>query len=110
MTKYVVNFEDRFDNGTTFETETTNEGEINDLAWKHAYEIANSDIKDVRWYKFVDGVVNIEPMVVISQEEYDSLKIDATKYHCLENVGVNNWNDYEYAIKEFEEITGEEWW
>ena len=73
MTKYVVNFEDRFDNGIMFETETTNEGEINDLAWKHTYEIANSDIKDVRWYKFVDGVVNVEPMVVISKAKLEYL-------------------------------------
>ena len=73
MTKYVVNFEDGFDNGTTFETETTNECEINDLAWEHTYEIANSDIKDVRWYKFVDGVVNVEPMVVISKAKLEYL-------------------------------------
>ena len=51
-----------------------------------------------------------EKMVVISKDEYKSLKIDSAKYHCLENVGVNNWNDYEYAVKEFEEITGEHWW
>ena len=73
MTKYVVNFEDRFDNGIMFETETTNECEINDLAWEHAYKIANSDIKDVRWYKFVDGVVNVEPMVVISKAKLEYL-------------------------------------
>ena len=73
MTKYVVNFEDRFDNSIVFETETTNEGEINDLAWKHAYEIANSDIKDVRWYKFVDGDVNVEPMMVISKAKLEYL-------------------------------------
>ena len=73
ITDIDIAIEDRFDNGIMFETETTNEGEINDLAWKHTYEIANSDIKDVRWYKFVDGVVNVEPMVVISKAKLEYL-------------------------------------
>ena len=73
MTKYVAHFEDKFDNGTIFETDTTDKNEIKDLAWQSAYEIANSDIKDVGWYEFVEGVVNVEPMLVISKAELEHL-------------------------------------
>ena len=108
MSKYVAVFEDRIDNCSIFETNETDKDLISELAWESAYEVALSDIKHVEWEEY-DSNSNHLTMVAIPKAEYDSLIIDTTKYHCLENVGVNNWSDYEYAIKEFEEITGGDW-
>ena len=101
MSKYVVRWKDSFYN----EIVTSDE----QYAYHYADDLKYNEVKDLIVDKVVDGY-EPETMVVISKYEYDNLKIDSAKYHCLENVGVDNWNDYEYAIKEYEERTGKEWW
>ena len=110
MTKYVAHFEDGFHNYNIFETDTTDKKEIVDLAWQSAYEVANSDIKYVEWYELEGFDDGIEPMIVIGKEEYDNLKINSAKYQSLESEGVDNWSGYHYAVKNYKEKTGEDWW
>lgn len=38
-----------------------------------------------------------EEMVVISKEEYDSLRYDSAWLSCLEAAGVDNWDGYDFA-------------
>ncbi len=109
MTKYAVVFEDKIENGNTFETDEINIAKLKDLAWNSAYEVALSDIKDVDYFE-VDDKYKVETMVAIPKQEYEKLLSESRKYWCLENVGVDNWNDYHYAIKDYEEETGKEWW
>lgn len=73
MTKYVAHFEDSFHNYNIFEADTTDENEIDDLAWQSAYEVANSDIKGVEWYELEEFDDGIEPMVVISKAKLEYL-------------------------------------
>lgn len=42
--------------------------------------------------------------IVLSHEEYISLFEDSIKLQCLMNAGVDNWNGYEIAMNEAEEI------
>jgi hypothetical protein len=39
--------------------------------------------------------------VTIPKEEYNDLLESAFKLQCLENAGVDNWDGYYYAMKEF---------
>lgn len=45
--------------------------------------------------------------ITISREEYEELQEDSLFLTCLQNAGVDNWEGYEYAVEEFQEITGE---
>lgn len=51
--------------------------------------------KSVNREAFKDG------MIVITREEYDSLKNDERKLICLENAGVNNWDGFSIAMEAF---------
>lgn len=43
----------------------------------------------------------MEDTITISKKEYDSLVEDSDKLRCLENAGVDNWEWYGEAMKEF---------
>lgn len=45
--------------------------------------------------------------VTISVEEYDRLMDDSIFLNCLRNAGVDNWDGYDFACEEYQQITGE---
>jgi hypothetical protein len=51
--------------------------------------------------------VNNEEMITITKAEYDELQDDATLLNCLRNAGVDNWDGWDFAIEEYQELTGE---
>ena len=48
-----------------------------------------------------------ETMVKIPYKEYKRLLDAEAMLQCLEGVGVDNWDGYDYAIEMFEEAGGE---
>ena len=46
----------------------------------------------------------MELNITISKEEYESLLEDSKKLTALENVGVDNWEGYHYAIELMQEM------
>ena len=42
-----------------------------------------------------------EDVVTISKKEYDSLVEDADLLRCLRNAGVDNWEGWGYALREY---------
>lgn len=51
--------------------------------------------------------VNNEEMITITKAEYDELQDDAMLLNCLRNAGVDNWDGWDFAIEEYQELTGE---
>ena len=43
----------------------------------------------------------VDGMVVISKREYDELLNDSRFLQCLESSGVDNWQWYDEAVKEY---------
>lgn len=41
--------------------------------------------------------------ILIDSKEYSTLVKDSLMLECLENAGVDNWDNYNYAYKEFNE-------
>ena len=57
----------------------------------------------------MSGVTNQEPKkITISEEEYDSLLKDSILLNCLQMMGVDNWDGYDDAIEQYQEIVQEE--
>ena len=46
--------------------------------------------------------------ISISEEEYDSLLKDSILLNCLRMMGVDNWNGYDEAIEQYNEILEQE--
>ena len=46
--------------------------------------------------------------ISISEEEYDSLLKDSTLLNCLQMMGVDNWDGYDEAIEQYNEIMEQE--
>ena len=46
--------------------------------------------------------------ISISEEEYDSLLKDSILLNCLQMMGVNNWDGYDEAIEQYNEIMEQE--
>ena len=42
--------------------------------------------------------------ISISEEEYDSLLNDSILLNCLQMMGVDNWDGYDDAIEQYQEI------
>lgn len=42
--------------------------------------------------------------ISISEEEYDSLLNDSILLNCLQMMGVDNWDGYDEAIEQYNEI------
>ena len=57
----------------------------------------------------MSGVTNQEPKkITISEEEYDSLLKDSILLNCLQMTGVDNWDGYDEAIEQYNEIMEQE--
>ena len=46
--------------------------------------------------------------ISISEEDYDSLLKDSILLNCLQMMGVDNWDGYDDAIEQYQEIVQEE--
>ena len=46
--------------------------------------------------------------ISISEEEYDSLLKDSILLNCLQMMGVDNWDGYDEAIEQYQEILRQE--
>ncbi len=42
-----------------------------------------------------------EDMVTISKKEYEGLLDDADLLRCLQDAGVDNWEGYDHALREY---------
>ena len=42
-----------------------------------------------------------EDMVTISKKEYECLLEDADLLRCLQDAGVDNWEGYDHALREY---------
>lgn len=47
-------------------------------------------------------------VVTISKEEYKDLLHDSRLLQCLRNAGVDNWEWWDTAIEEYQELYGED--
>ena len=57
----------------------------------------------------MSGATNQEPKkITISEEEYDALLCDSILLNCLRMMGVDNWDGYDDAIEQYQEIVQEE--
>ena len=57
----------------------------------------------------MSGVTNQEPKKIsISEEEYEALLCDSILLNCLQMMGVDNWDGYDDAIEQYQEIVQEE--
>ena len=45
--------------------------------------------------------MNTDETITITKKEYEELLDSEWMLNCLESAGVDNWNGYEYAIKEY---------
>jgi hypothetical protein len=46
---------------------------------------------------------NMEGTITITEKEYNNLLEDSRLLQCLRNAGVDNWDWYSEALKEFDE-------
>ena len=46
--------------------------------------------------------------ISISEDEYDALLRDSILLNCLQMMGVDNWDGYDDAIEQYQEIVQEE--
>ena len=46
--------------------------------------------------------------ISISEEEYETLLNDSILLNCLQMMGVDNWDGYDEAIEQYNEILGQE--
>jgi hypothetical protein len=54
-------------------------------------------------------VTNQEPKKIsISEEEYEALLCDSILLNCLQMMGVDNWDGYDEAIEQYNEILEQE--
>ena len=53
-------------------------------------------------------IVESEGFKVVDSDEYEELLDDSLFLNCLQNNGVDNWDWYSEAVKEYQQIKGEE--
>lgn len=51
-------------------------------------------------------LLNEDGTVTISKDDYEALVRDARFMECLEVAGVDNWDGYEYGVRDFIERYG----
>lgn len=49
-----------------------------------------------------------EDSILISKQEYTKLKNDSNFLKCLQSAGVDNWDEYDMACDNYEEIEEDE--
>lgn len=55
-----------------------------------------------------EGMTKEIKTVTISKKEYEELLDDSLFLNCLRNNGVDNWDWYDEAVEEYQQIKGEE--
>lgn len=61
--------------------------------------------------EFMDAlhrIVESEGFVVVKTDDYEELLDDSLFLNCLRNNGVDNWDWYDEAVEEYQQIKGEE--
>lgn len=53
-------------------------------------------------------IVESEGFKVVESNEYEELLDDSLFLNCLQNNGVDNWDWYDEAVEEYQQIKGEE--
>lgn len=53
-------------------------------------------------------IVESEGFKVVNSEEHEELLDDSLFLNCLRNNGVDNWEWYDEAVEEYQQIKGEE--
>ena len=56
----------------------------------------------------MENVMSDDKKISISEEEYDSLLKDSILLNCLQMMGVDNWDGYDEAIEQYNEIMEQE--
>jgi hypothetical protein len=56
----------------------------------------------------MDSAMSDDKKISISEEEYDSLLKDSILLNCLQMMGVDNWDGYDEAIEQYNEILEQE--
>lgn len=55
-----------------------------------------------------DEYNQLQARIVELEDEVDDMREDVTFLRCLESQGVDNWDGYDYAREEFNEIWGDD--
>ena len=53
-------------------------------------------------------IVESEGFMVVKTDDYEELLDDSLFLNCLQNNGVDNWEWYDEAVTEYQQIKGEE--
>ena len=61
-----------------------------------------------RMHFVMDSAMSDDKKISISEEEYDSLLKDSILLNCLQMMGVDNWDGYDEAIEQYNEIMEQE--
>jgi hypothetical protein len=56
----------------------------------------------------MDSAMSDDKKISISEEEYDSLLKDSILLNCLQMMGVDNWDGYNEAIEQYNDILEQE--
>ena len=56
----------------------------------------------------MENVMDDDKKISISEEEYEALLNDSILLNCLQMMGVDNWDGYDDAIEQYQEIVQEE--
>jgi hypothetical protein len=56
----------------------------------------------------MESMMSDDKKISISEEEYEALLNDSILLNCLEMMGVDNWDGYDEAIEQYNEILEQE--
>ena len=56
----------------------------------------------------MENVMSDDKKITISEEEYETLLNDSILLNCLQMMGVDNWDGYDDAIEQYQEILQQE--
>ena len=56
----------------------------------------------------METVLSEDKKITISEEEYETLLNDSILLNCLQMMGVDNWDGYDDAIEQYQEILQQE--
>lgn len=56
----------------------------------------------------MESVMSDDKKISISEEEYEALLNDSILLNCLQMMGVDNWDGYDEAIEQYNEILEQE--
>jgi hypothetical protein len=56
----------------------------------------------------MESMMSDDKKISISEEEYEALLNDSILLNCLQMMGVDNWDGYDEAIEQYNEILEQE--